>query len=242
MTGGGGKTKAKTTNGQGKGNPWHTNGARVQAFSEVAQTASMMLAPVEYDSAELQFEDFGEAALTGIGQGASLGFAIQGAALGPVGIIAAGGFMVLSLLSASKKRAAAENKWKRAVKDYKSKIQQQYRGIKSTAKAYEKRAKSGDLNEIFKATTEAANKVYSQLDVQATDIKNVTQEERAESIIKMADSTVESVYDKLLNKVDILNEASDLLQRERTASRSFGQLKTGWYDKFEEKLGELDNV
>ena len=226
----------------GTSSPWHSDGARVNALVQSSNIAAGLLAPTEYDSASLQIEDVGSAALTGIGQGGSIGFALTGTAFGPVGWVAAGVFAGLSLLDASKKREAAEKQWKNTLNQYKRRIRGEAANIKSASTEFEKRAKQGSLQSIYDATFKAASNIYNQIDVNAAGVKNLTQEKKVSVLDTKAEGIVENTYNKLLKKVDILNRANEFLTLEKEAGREFGQITTKWYDEYLDTMEELENV
>ena len=217
---------------------WQRNQAKAQAASMIAGTFANILRSDTIDSLNPDFGDYAsfglEGAATGIAAGAAFG--------GPVGIAVGVGIGALSLLADKDKRKAAERKWKGALRQYKEQVREKQRALKGQSMQLEKRARGGDLQSIYDATNQAVSNISRQIDVGATGIKNVTQDERIESLEEQADYLVSSTYDKLLKKVDILGEAQDLLDSEATAHRGFGKIRGGYMDDVAEKLGELQYV
>ena len=177
--------------------------------------------------------------LASAGAGAA-GMAVTGNPL----LIAAGAGVGLigGLLSESSKKKQARKKWEQALGQYKAQLKGKQSQIEGQAKQLEKRAKGGALQSIHDATDAAIQNIERMTDSGISGIKNVTQERRIEAMEDNSIDLVEQTYDKLLAKVDILENASNILEAERTANRSVGQIKTGRLDQFEAEMEKLQNV
>ena len=177
--------------------------------------------------------------LAGAGAGA-MSMAVTG---NPVLITAGAGIgLIGGLLSESSKKKQARKRWEQALGQYKAQLKGKQSQIEGQAKQLEKRAKGGALQSIHDATDAAIQNIEKMTDSGISGIKNVTQERRIEAMEDNSIDLVEQTYDKLLAKVDILENASNILEAERTANRSVGQIRTGRLDQFEAEMEKLQNV
>ena len=221
--------------------------AKERALANVADDLAVLIAPTEFDSADIQFEDVASSVLTSYGTGlaaaeAATAFISAGVATGGIGLVVGAAALGLSLIQADKKREAAERKWKQALSQYKEQLDAKDIELKGKATQIEKKAKGDSLQSIFKETEKAVTNISRQIDIGATGVRNITQEERIDDLEDQAGELVFSTYDKLLKKVDIIDEARELLTLEKEANREFGQVQAGYTDDIQRKLGELQDV
>ena len=212
--------------------------AKYAAIAQGLQQVSQIATAFDDNPYETGTEDS-----VGILAGAGAG-AMSMAATGNPYLIAAGAGIGLigGLLSESSKKKQARKKWEQALGQYKAQLKGRQSQIEGQAKQLEKRAKGGALQSIHDATDAAIQNIERMTDSGISGVRNVSAERRIESMEDNAIDLVEQTYDKLLAKVDILENASNILEAERTANRSVGQIKTGRIDQFEAEMEKLQNV
>ena len=183
--------------------------------------------------------------LAGAASGAASG-AAAGAVFGPkgaaIGAIVGGSISLVSgLLGESEKKKQAHRQWQQALNSYKSQLKDRQLQLTGQARTLEKRAKT-QLGAIGEATKQAVISLERQGANLATGIEHTSKERRIEAMEDNSIDLQEQTYDSLMSKVDILENAANVLEQERFAHRDAGVIKTDRLGQFEAEMEKLQYV
>lgn len=218
---------------------------RTQAIGSAVQGVGAAFGDPSGLESDQAFENISsfQGVTAGVGVGASLLAAGAGMAwAGPVGVAVAG----ISILSSrSKRRAAkeaAKRRWRKALAEYKQKVTQQKRQLESAEKKVHKAIGEGVQLDILKQA-QADVGVAQALQRQTRGAKAVTAERAVDSVEEGLFDLVQETDAKLLTRIDMLEDAQFLAQKELDARRSeLGAIRTDVAKDLEAKVREIEDL
>ena len=178
----------------------------------------------------------------GIGLGAYSALAT----LGPKGVAVAAVMAVGSYLLGAKKRRKQkeemERRWREGLERYKERV----KGLKQQTEQTESninKAIGGGVHFDLLERARQDSQIATQLsEVQRGVIASTYKEERAAKV-DVAAAEYDIFDTKLMAKLDLLDEAQVLAQKESEASRGvFGSYKTKYADEFQKKMEEFERL
>ncbi|MCY3854149.1 MAG: hypothetical protein OXF77_02620 [Thaumarchaeota archaeon] len=193
-----------------------------KVIGQVATDIGTMLKSSEVEAMQGGYVDEGDVAGSAL-QGAGAGIATWAAlapvtaAAGPVGVAIGFTVAVVGIFTTASKKREARRKnrhlFKQEIKKYKKSIGKRQKDVEVVAFKVEETARSGALQSIFDATENATNQIYAQLGGKsATGAINITQKKRIETLEDNAGEILESTYDKLIKKSQLLAQGYRHLQ------------------------------
>lgn len=189
-----------------------------------------------------------------MGQGLqSAGIGISGAssaialgATGPVGA-AVGAAMFLGSFAVGRKkrrkaREAAERKWRAGLDQYKQQVRSIKRQTEKSEIQINKAIGAGIQFDLLDQARQDAT-TAEKLTQASRGVEATTYKKSREAQADVAVGEFEALDDRLALKLDLLDEAEALAEKELTAQRDvFGSYKTEYADKLTSKLEEIERV
>ena len=184
-----------------------------------------------------------------IGQGlqsAGLGISTFAALGGPIGIgvgVALGvGSFLFGKSKREKARKEAEKRWNKGLAKYKEQVKALKQNTEMKESQINKAIGQGAQFSLLEQARQDAATAQRLTEAQR-GVKATTYESRVEAEADTAAAEVEIFDERLLSKLDILDEAQALAEKEITARRDvFGSYKTEFADQLQDKLAEFDKA
>ena len=213
---------------------------RLGAYGGIASQAGQLFG----DTSELASEsDF---TLGQTLQSSGLGLSTFAALGGPVGAGIGAALGVASFILGKKKREKAkreaEARWNKGLEKYKKQVKALKKNTELKESEINKALGQGVQFSLLETARRDAEQARQLTEAQR-GVKATTYQKQVKGEAETASAEVEIFDDRLLEKLNILDEAQALAEKELTARRDvFGSYKTDYADQLEQKLTEFDEV
>ena len=195
------------------------------------------------DESTYESINFLQSATSGVSAGITAGIATGNPAIGAAVGVTTG---VINLLSSSSRRDAAREaalkKWRAGLKKHKEQVKGQKRVFRRAEKQIEDALGEGaPLDIVSQAQADVAK--ARGINKASRGAKNLAAQRSVDNATESVLSLVTSTEETLLTRMDLLEDAQSLAQREIDASRSdFGSYTTKFSKELEEKVKEIEEL